>query len=288
MGIDESGWAAGFLCDDHGESFCADCKPKSLLQVVYITAGGNAYHLSLDCEGLRDGQRAVEQRGGNAADPMSVSVSTAKGDGRAACLRCWPSEAAGDRVNLPRSAESPSEKPRRQEAPRAPSVSPAIGDTGELDVGGARLEQWPWTAAARELRGALESAARHRQTLTYTDAAKAVRCMDLDATSTALVLLLCQQVREDAANDLPLLSSLVIGRRRNQPGKGFFHFARQFFRFEDNERFWLAEVEAVFSHYGRSPRRRPSTPGMTHRVAVPTSPEQRPEDQNEFIMSFFD
>lgn len=152
----------------------------------------------------------------------------------------------------------------------------------------SRFENEPWSAASQELRYALESAARLRQTLTYTDAARAVRSMELDATSTALVLLLCQQLREDAANDVPLLSSLVVGRRRNQPGNGFFQFARQFFRFDDNERFWLAEVEAVFSHYGRSTRRRASTPGMTHRVAQPTSPEQRPEDQIEFIMSFFD
>jgi len=285
--MDETSWHAGLLCDEHGESFCPQCKPKSLSKVVYVTSGGQAYHLSLDCEALRDGQQLVEKRGGTPADPTSMSVSAAKRDGREPCLVCWPSKSTAkpDRSSRPRKSGPP---PRREVAPQSSATSHSSDDTGAMALGGSRSGQQLWDVASRQLRDALESAARLGQTLTYTDAAKAVRCMDLDATSTPLVHLLCQQVREDAANNLPLLSSLVIGRRRNQPGKGFFQFARQFFRFDDNERFWLAEVEAVYSHYGRRARRRGTETGMTHRVALATPQEQRPEDQAAFIMSFFD
>jgi len=285
--VDESAWNAGFLCEEHGESFCPMCRPKSLSTVVYVTAGGQAFHRSLDCEALQDGQHLVAKRGGTPADPTSVSVSAAKRDGREPCLVCWPRESTAKPDRSPRS-RNVGAKRSRQVVPKQAARSHSTEDTGGVSLGGSRSAEQLWDVASRQLRDALESAARRRQTMTYTDAAKAVRCMDLDATSTPLVHLLCQQVREDAANNLPLLSSLVIGRRRNQPGKGFFQFARQFFRFDDNERFWLAEVEAVYNHYGRRARRRGNETGVTHRVALPTPPEQRPEDQNSFIASFFD
>ena len=285
--MNESSWSAGFLCEEHGESFCPLCKPKSLLQGVFVTAGGQAFHRSLDCEALQDGQHLVVKRGGTPADPTSVSMSTARRDGREPCLVCWPVESTTKPDRSPRPRNSGA-KPSRQAVRQHEATSPSTEGTGGVSLGGSRSGEHLWDVASRQLRDALEFAARHRQTLTYTDAAKAVRCMDLEATSTPLVHLLCQQVREDAANNMPLLSSLVIGRRRNQPGSGFFQFARQFFRFDDNERFWLAEVEAVYNHYGRRARRRRSETGMTHRVAIPSPREQRPEDQNSFIASFFD
>lgn len=145
-----------------------------------------------------------------------------------------------------------------------------------------------WAAAARQLRESLESAARLKKTLTYTDAARSVRAIQLDAVSPRLAELLCEQIHHDATHGLPLLSSIVIGHRRNQPGRGFFRFARQYFRFDDDERFWIAEVEAVYAHYGRRSRARTSDNNMSHRVALAKPKPQRPEDQADFIMSFFD
>lgn len=286
--MDETTWHAGLLCDEHGESFCPQCKPKSLSKVVYITAGGQAYHRSLHCEALQDGQRLVEKRGGTPDDPTSLSMGAAKVGGRQPCLICFPPPLAPTKPRNTSRPQNSGATPSRKTVPKKAATSLPANDTEGAPMGGSRSGQQLWDVASRELRDALESAARLRQTLTYTDAAKAVRCMDLDATSTPLVQLLCQQVRKDAANNLPLLSSLVIGRRRNQPGKGFFQFARQFFRFDDNERFWLAEVEAVYNHYGRRARRRGTETGMTHRVALATPQQQRPEDQAAFIMSFFD
>jgi len=157
-----------------------------------------------------------------------------------------------------------------------------------FEPGNMPSDDHQWHRASRELRDALEDAARHRKTLTYTDAAKAVRSLEIDAASIFLAHLLCKQIKDDVAGDLPLLSSLVIGKWRNQPGQGFFRFARQYFRFQDDEVFWLAELEAVYNHYSRRARRRVSAPSMAHRLALPTPQEQRPEDQADFIMSFFD
>jgi hypothetical protein len=95
-------------------------------------------------------------------------------------------------------------------------------------------------------------------------------------------------VTADVEADRPLASSIVIGQRSNRPGKGFFRFASQYFHIDDDEVFWLTEVEAVHTFYGRRSRRRSHAPVHSHRVRVPTS--QRPLDVNEaqFIMSFFD
>lgn len=157
-----------------------------------------------------------------------------------------------------------------------------------FDPGNWPSDDQQWNRASRELRGALEDAAQLRKTLTYADAANAVRSMELDAVSVRLAHLLCKQIKDDVADDLPLLSSLVIGKWRNQPGQGFFRFARQYFRFQDDEVFWLAELEAVYNHYGRRGRRRGTAPRMSHRIALPNPQKQRPEDQGTFIMSFFD
>ena len=157
------------------------------------------------------------------------------------------------------------------------------------DTDGSKSETDPqWSSAIRELRRALEQAAQLQQTVTYADAAKAVKSMQLDALSTTLVLLLCELVRDDVDQDAPLLASLVIGKRRNQPGRGFFKYVRRYFHFDDDEIFWLAELQAVYDHYGRRVRRRSAQNGMNHRVALPSSSEQRPEDQSDFIISFFD
>lgn len=289
--MNESEWNAGFLCDEHGESFCPTCKPKSLSKVVYITAGGQAYHRSLDCEGLHEGQRFVAQRGGTPSDPTSVSVSAAKREGREPCLVCWPPQAAQSDGRLRPEIRT---KPQRQVIRAATSKRerrPTMATSHPNDWG-FDPSNWPdddlWYEATQQLRDALEAAAAQQTTMSYADAAKAVRCIELDAVSVRLAHLLCQQIHHDASNGLPLLSSIVIGQHRNQPGKGYFTFARRYFKFRDDEVFWLAELDAVFKHYGRRARRRGAETGMTHRVALPAPQEQRPQDQAAFIASFFE
>jgi len=82
-------WRAGFPCDEHGEPFCVNCKPRELSQSVYVTSGGSAYHRTLDCKGLIDGQEFIAQRGGTPAIPTTMSVTAAKAENRSPCLICW-------------------------------------------------------------------------------------------------------------------------------------------------------------------------------------------------------
>lgn len=82
-------WRASFPCDAHGEPFCVPCKPRELSQSVYVTSGGSAYHRTLDCDGLVDGQAFIARRGGTPAIPMTMSVSAAQAENRSPCLICW-------------------------------------------------------------------------------------------------------------------------------------------------------------------------------------------------------
>ena len=81
-------WATGLPCDAHGEPWCAGCKPSE--RSVFTVAGGSAYHVALDCEALRDGQEAVERRGGTTSPIVTVLLGTAKSQLRSPCQVCMP------------------------------------------------------------------------------------------------------------------------------------------------------------------------------------------------------
>lgn len=171
---------------------------------------------------------------------------------------------------------------------RHPICNLQLMSSKQVGTNSTHVENDIWKRAARELNQALEEAARSQRLMSYTEAASAVRCARLDAHSVELVRLLCERVTADVQTGRPLLSSIVIGQRSNRPGKGFFRFAGQYFHIDDEEVFWLTEVDAVHRHYGRRSRR-------GHRDAVPDRKVRAVALQNsvdvsetDFIMSFFD
>jgi hypothetical protein len=58
--------------------------------MVWITEGGTAFHLRPDCEALLAGQDRAERRGQPTHEPENVAHTTARADGRGACLHCFP------------------------------------------------------------------------------------------------------------------------------------------------------------------------------------------------------
>lgn len=144
-----------------------------------------------------------------------------------------------------------------------------------------------WHRAAEELANALEGAASRLQLITYADVVSQINAFPLDPRSPQLARLLCERVIVDVENDRPLLSSIVIGRRTNRPGKGFFQFARQYFRIDDDEVFWLGEVASLHDSYRRASRRaQPAS--ISRRIRLAEAKTLDSANENDLIMSFFD
>lgn len=86
---------------------CAELE-KGLPRLVFITGGGQAFHVRDDCPSLLVGQRLVDERGGRAEPIEQVSIKDAKTAGRRFCRGCAgsaPSRGRGgpaDPVAVPR------------------------------------------------------------------------------------------------------------------------------------------------------------------------------------------
>lgn len=83
-------WQAGLPCEADGLAFCGRCKPKPFPLEVVVTDGGNAFHRASGCEGLIDGQRSIERRGGAPAAVRVLHREVALGRGYSPCLLCFP------------------------------------------------------------------------------------------------------------------------------------------------------------------------------------------------------
>lgn len=146
--------------------------------------------------------------------------------------------------------------------------------------------------ARTELEEALEDVAIRQSLCTYTDLVASIRSVALEPRSPELVRLLCERMVVDLQEERPLLSSLVVGRRTNRPGRGFFEFARRYVRIDDDDAFWLAEVTSSHGYYRRTRGRRQGVEvPVRHHVAAATSAQSSPLmdlSDKDFILSFFD
>lgn len=142
-----------------------------------------------------------------------------------------------------------------------------------------------WKTAKEQLDTVLERVARQRSLITYSDLANEITAVPLTPESPGLARLLSERQAEDIEANGPLFTSLVVGRRTNKPGKGFFGLSKNWFILDDEDQFWLNEVAASHNHYLRRRQR-------TGPVRVSASPS-RPAvfntvlDDQEFIISFF-
>lgn len=139
------------------------------------------------------------------------------------------------------------------------------------------------TDALTDVRNVLRSAAKSGRVLTYADLAReASISIELGPRSPELAKLLCELLIEDASNERPLLTSLVINRNTGRPGKGFFRLARHYYRFRDDEEFWLEELRSLYDYYGVS------EPRLIKRSrSAITSVDPRASTESH-ILSFFD
>lgn len=162
-----------------------------------------------------------------------------------------------------------------------------IVSQSEVEVGNDREAELLWVRATEELERVLEVAAREQRLITYTDVVAEITALSLDPRSPELAKLLCERIITDVNSDQPLLSSIVIGRRTNRPGKGYFQFVRRYFRIEDDEVFWLGEVDSVHAYYRRRNRNSPA-PTASRRIRQAKAKSLNKSNEKDFIMSFFD
>lgn len=142
-----------------------------------------------------------------------------------------------------------------------------------------------------ELDATLREVARKRTLITYADVAVRFHAQPVEPDSPLLAHLLCHRVLEDVEAGRPLVVSLVVNRQSNRPGRGFFALAGSFYRFRDEEQFWIKEVEQSHLFYQRrsATTRRDATNDSTQRVARQSSLAKGKElsADKEFILSFF-
>jgi hypothetical protein len=79
-------------------SQCGTCKPPppGVPRMVWITQGGDAFHLGPNCEALLSGQGRAERRGQGTHEPENVAYTTARAVVRDACQRCFPRQTPPD------------------------------------------------------------------------------------------------------------------------------------------------------------------------------------------------
>jgi hypothetical protein len=66
---------------------CSSCKGGANRQIVYVTAGGQAWHLDRDCEARESGQTWVDEHGGARA-PIETRLLSEVQHEREPCLVC--------------------------------------------------------------------------------------------------------------------------------------------------------------------------------------------------------
>jgi hypothetical protein len=65
--------------------YCSICRDP---QLVYVSGGGEVFHMRRDCPSLESGQQNVLDRGGTLADVNTMTRSNAEADGRPPCRTC--------------------------------------------------------------------------------------------------------------------------------------------------------------------------------------------------------
>jgi hypothetical protein len=89
----EADWLQGIPCDRHEDPWCGTCRPgkyDGFPTTVYITQGwSSAFHSSMACSALTNGQAFVQRRGGAPAPMSAVAVAVAFKT-HLPCLICFP------------------------------------------------------------------------------------------------------------------------------------------------------------------------------------------------------
>jgi hypothetical protein len=104
-----------------------------------------------------------------------------------------------------------------------------------------------WDATKQEARSAMIDRAKLRGMLAYSDLAKMIRSIKLDAHDSRLFHLLGEISTEEDSAGRGMLSVVVVHKLGDmQPGPGFFELAKSLGKDTSNiERCWVAELHRV-------------------------------------------
>ena len=115
------------------------------------------------------------------------------------------------------------------------------------------FSQVDWDTAKKEVRSLLTARAKVRGMIPYSDLAKAITAISLDAHDQRLFHLLGEISSEEDARGRGMLSVIVVHKFGDmQPGPGFFELAKKLGRdTSDILKCWVEELRKVHAVWSR-------------------------------------
>ena len=112
-----------------------------------------------------------------------------------------------------------------------------------------------WTAGKAEIVGILQSVARERGTITYSDLSRQLLSITIPHDDPAMAVMLDEISTGEFRAGRGMLSVIVVHKTGDQiPGPGFFKLAKSLGRrVTDKEAFWVAELSAVHECWSAHP-----------------------------------
>lgn len=111
-----------------------------------------------------------------------------------------------------------------------------------------------WAVAKEEARNAMIACARVKGTIPYSDLARQITSITLDAHDPRLFHMLGQISSEEDSAGRGMLSVLVVHKHGDmRPGPGFFEMAKQLGRdTRDIDRCWIDELNEVHAVWSKA------------------------------------
>lgn len=108
-----------------------------------------------------------------------------------------------------------------------------------------------WAAAKREAQDLLIARARVRGMMPYSELAKKIKAVQLEAHDQRLFHLLGELSEEEDASGRGMLSAIVVHKTGDmEPGPGFFELAKRLGRnTSDRTKCWVEEIKKVYASW---------------------------------------
>ncbi|MBV6438095.1 MAG: hypothetical protein AELANPGJ_03393 [Anaerolineae bacterium] len=110
-----------------------------------------------------------------------------------------------------------------------------------------------WSAVKDEMRAILIYLAKQRKTICYSDLAALISTARLHHRAPIFHRLLDEMSREDAAEGMPSLATLVVRKDSGIPGQGYFVIsAAEGDTVNDPEAYWQARFDELCDYWATS------------------------------------
>ena len=108
-----------------------------------------------------------------------------------------------------------------------------------------------WELAKDQMRAVLVETARRRGTITYAELCARVTAIVVQPHDATLPGLLREISTEDHQRGRAMRTALVVYKKKQRPGRGFFAFAKSLGKeVRDPDQFWEREVTRVYHDWG--------------------------------------